>query len=279
MLMMNFPVVKTAVLFSFFALRISFAQGQTCDTYVVPSLAGGFTTRQSINFSGVSPGTNVTSFLSSNGISISSYGVTSGPVPHTFTPNNLAFDSGSLNMKVSAYAGSGAILSSQMVTNDIFKYASVRTVLKSSPVGGAVEGNFFYLSDNQEIDWEILTSTTLQPSAEVLAGIWATNQPLVPGQSPTQTRVPFTFDPSQDYHEYRIDWVADATTFYIDGIQKARLTTNVPTQAGPWMWNTWSNGNPAWSNGPPTADSATHIRSIDIYKGYTSTPSGNICNI
>ncbi|KAH0582422.1 hypothetical protein H2248_010365 [Termitomyces sp. 'cryptogamus'] len=112
-------------------------------------------------------------------------------------------------MKVSAYSGSGAIFSSEMVTNDIFKYASVRTVLKSSPVGGVVEGNFFYLNDNQEIDWEILTSTTLQPSAEVPAGIWATNQALVPGQPSTHTTVPFTFDPSQDYHEYRID-VSDA---------------------------------------------------------------------
>ncbi|KAG5349129.1 hypothetical protein C0989_005758, partial [Termitomyces sp. Mn162] len=150
----------------------------------------------------------------SNGISISSYGVTAGPVPHTFTPNNLAFDSGSLNMKVSAYSGSGAIFSSEMVTNDIFKYASVRTVLKSSPVGGVR----FLVNDNQEIDWEILTSTTLQPSAEVPAGIWATNQAsvssgsssnlpnggfhqaLVPGQPSTHTTVPFTFDPSQDYH-------------------------------------------------------------------------------
>jgi hypothetical protein len=32
------------------------------------------------------------------------------------------------------------------------------------------------VNDNQEIDWEILTSTTLTSSPNVPAGIWATNQ-------------------------------------------------------------------------------------------------------
>jgi hypothetical protein len=47
-------------------------------------------------------------------------------------------------MKVSAYNGNGNIISSEIATNDRFKYASVRTVLKSSGVPGVVEGNFFY---------------------------------------------------------------------------------------------------------------------------------------
>jgi len=245
----------------------------------VPSIAGGFTQRTFIDFSGVTPGGNAASLLSSNGISISNYPISAGPVPRTFVPQNVALGSGSLDLKVSAYTGSGSIQSSEISTNDVFKYASVRTVLKSSGVPGVVEGNFFYLNDNQEIDWEILTSTTLTSSPNVPAGIWATNQGLVPGTPSTHVTVPFTFNPSQGYHEYRIDWAADATTFYIDGVQKARLTTNVPTQAGHWIWNSWSNGDPNWSNGPPTADSTTHIRSIEIYKGFTSTRSGTICNI
>jgi hypothetical protein len=47
-------------------------------------------------------------------------------------------------MKVSAFTGSGSIQSSEIATNDVFKYASVRTVVKSSGVPGVVEGNFFY---------------------------------------------------------------------------------------------------------------------------------------
>jgi len=166
-----------------------------------------------------------------------------------------------------------------MFTQDQFKYASVRTVQKSSKTKGVVEGNFFYLNDNQEIDWEILTSTISTSSACVPAGIWATNQAVTPGTPNTHQTVPFTFDPTAAFHEYRIDWSAGVTSFYIDGQQKARFTTNVPTQAGPWLWNVWSNGDPCWSNGPPTADSTTQIRSIDIYKGWTSTVSGTVCNV
>lgn len=51
---------------------------------------------------------------------------------------------GALNFKVSAYSGSGAIQSAEMATQDHFKYASVRTVQKSSRTPGVVEGNFFY---------------------------------------------------------------------------------------------------------------------------------------
>ncbi|RDB17495.1 Beta-glucanase [Hypsizygus marmoreus] len=260
------------------ALAISMANAQMCNTYVAANISGGFTQRQFVDFSGVTPGGNVGSFLSSHGIYISDYPIASTPIPRTFTPRNVAFGSGSLDMKVSAYTG-GSVQSAEIVTEDTFKYASVRTVLKSSGVPGVCEGNFFYLNDNQETDWEILTSTTLTSSPYVPAGIWASNQALVPGNPSTHVTVPFTFDPSQGYHEYRIDWVAEATTFYIDGVQKARLTTNVPTQAGSWIWNSWSSGDPYWSAGPPVTDSITHIRSIDVYKGYTSVRSGTICNI
>ncbi|KAG5643179.1 hypothetical protein DXG03_001383 [Asterophora parasitica] len=240
---MAFRILASAVLL--LALQVVGAYAQTCNTYVVPSITGGFTQRQFIDFSKVSPGGNVASLLSANGISISNYPISAGPVPRTFTPNNVAFGSGSLDMKVSAYRGSGSVLSSEILTNDLFKYASVRTVLKSSGVPGVCEGNFFYLNDNQEIDWEILTSTTLTGNDGVPAGIWASNQALVPGQPSTHQNIPFTFDPSQGYHGegnldlplrvlnlansglQNIESTADATVFYIDGVQKARFTTNV----------------------------------------------------
>ena len=56
------------------------------------------------------------------------------------------------------------------------------------------------------------------------------------------------------------------------------LHVKVPTEAVRWVWNAWSDGNPNWSGGPPTADSSTLIRSIEIYNGFISTPQGSICN-
>lgn len=250
-----------------------------CDTYVVNGVPGGFAQRVFVDFSTAKSGGDVTTLLNSFGISISNYGISSGPVPRVFVPSNVALGNGALNLKVSAYSGSGSIQSAEISTNDHFESASVRTVLQSSKTPGIVEGNFFYLNDNQEIDWETLTSTISTSTACVPSGIWATNQAVVSGTPNTHQNIPFTFDPTANFHEYRIDWSANATAFYIDGQQKARFTTNVPSQAGPWVWNTWSNGDPCWSNGPPRADSVTQIRSIEIYKGWTSKVSGLVCDV
>ncbi|KAF8149496.1 concanavalin A-like lectin/glucanase [Crassisporium funariophilum] len=241
----------------------------SCKTFAIQGVAGGFTQHTFTDFSGVSPGQDSAAFLSANGFGISNYPIASTPFPRTFLPGNVLFGQGTLNLKVNAYPGSGAIGSSEFATFDRFKYASVRTVQKSSTTPGVVEGNFFYASDNQETDFEILTSTIDTSSACVPKGIWVTNQALTPGQPSTHQTLPFTFDPRAGFHEYRIDWLPGSTTFFIDGRQVAQLTSNVPTATGPWIWNAWSNGDPCWSNGPPRADSITQIRSIEIYKGYT----------
>jgi len=91
-------------------------------------------------------------------------------------------------------------------------------------------------------------------------------------------------------HEYRIDWTAEFTAFYIDGILQKYLTENVPGLPGPCLWNNWANGdkgvflnvvavNPlehvlqqtntytatGWSVGPPTDDNELEIKSIVMY--------------
>ncbi|KIM45489.1 glycoside hydrolase family 16 protein [Hebeloma cylindrosporum] len=245
------------------------ARQTTCQLHTIPGISGGFRDREFVDFSTVKAGEgDVRSFLSNYGITLSNYPVSSTPVAHDFLASNVAFGDGALNLKVNAFTGS-SVHSSEIITTDKLKYASVRTVLKSSPVLDIVEGNFFYLNDTQEIDWEILTSTVSKSSACVPAGIWATNQAVIPGQPSTHDIVEVSFDPSADFHEYRIDWTPGVSAFYIDGVQKAKLTTNVPTNDGYWIWNAWSSGDPCWSNGPPVADSVTQIRSIEIFKGYS----------
>lgn len=78
-----------------------------------------------------------------HGISISNYAVSSTPVAHDFAASNVAFGDGALNLKVDAFTGD-SVHSAEIITTDKLQYASVRTVLKSSPVAGIVEGNFFY---------------------------------------------------------------------------------------------------------------------------------------
>lgn len=81
------------------------------------------------------------------GIYISDYSVATTPVGHTFTPDNVALSSVSgvtaLDLKTDAYTG-GNVVCAEISTGASFTYASVRTVLQSSPTAGIVEGNFFY---------------------------------------------------------------------------------------------------------------------------------------
>jgi len=106
------------------------------------------------------------------------------------------------------------------------------------------------------VDIEILTDD--------MTGIHYTNQPLTAAGPETTEVGSIPDDATTAYHEYRIDWIPGATFFYLDGKLQKKLTTNVPSTPGSWMWNNWFNGNPGWSGGPPLADSILHIRSITM---------------
>ena len=53
--------------------------------------------------------------------------------------------------------------------------------------------------------------------------------------------------------------------FFLDGLLQQTFTTNVPSKAGPWVWNNWSNGDEGWSCGPPIRDTVFKIQSIEMY--------------
>ncbi|CAA7260642.1 unnamed protein product [Cyclocybe aegerita] len=281
-------MLKTSITLSLLVPTVVWAQ---CQTYVVPGTQGGFTQRSFTNFSSGTPSQNALEFLDAHGFYASAYPIDATPISREFTQDNVNFGTGALNLKVNAYSGSGPVIGAEIGTLEQFLYGSVRTVQRSSSVPGVVEGNFFYSeasynfqapmidyafteSNTQEIDFEILTSTIFTSTqACVPPGIWASNQPS------TRATILFPFDPRTAFHEYRIDWFPGVTIFYLDGTQVARFTTDVPNVSGPWLWNVWSSGDVCWSAGPPTADSITQIRSIDIYKGYTQTVSGTVCQI
>lgn len=60
-------------------------------------------------------------------------------------------------------------------------------------------------SPAQEVDIEILTSSALRSTDSVPEGVWFSNHPLESGQKAVTEYMPFGFDPSEDFHEYRID--------------------------------------------------------------------------
>ena len=74
------------------------------------------------------------------------------------------------------------------------------------------------------------------------------------------------FDPSDSFHEYRIDFVPGNVIFYADGNILAKMNTSaVPTVPGHMVLTQWSNGNPLWSSGPPPTESVITVSYVKAY--------------
>ncbi|KAK8213427.1 hypothetical protein M8818_002727 [Zalaria obscura] len=227
-------------------------------TYAVKGV-GNFNARLSVDF------TKTSSLPSTLHASSNTIGQGTAPYSRQFDPDNLDLESDGLHMIVPGGQDTSPISSAQMTTVwDDIQYGSVRTVAKASSVAGSVHGFFYYYDDSQETDIEIRTADTSQ--------VHFTNQVTTPGNAETTYNFTAPSDITTAFHEYRIDWVAGKTMFYVDGVLKKTVTKNVPSSAGWWMWNNWSNGN-TWTLGPPASDNHLVIKKIDAYFNRTSIAS------
>lgn len=76
------------------------------------------------------------------------------------------------------------------------------------------------------------------------------------------------FDPTADFHEYRIDYNPSEILFFADRVLLATMNgTNVPSpnSHGHLILSHWSNGNPKWSGGPPKEDAPLLVRYVKAY--------------
>jgi beta-glucanase (GH16 family) len=73
------------------------------------------------------------------------------------------------------------------------------------------------------------------------------------------------FAPDAQFHEYRFDWSPDKISFYADGHWLADMTVFSPNAPGHLVLNHWSNGDAAWSAGPPESDAVMTIAYIKAY--------------
>lgn len=125
-------------------------------------------------------------------------------------------------------------------------------------------GMFFYKSDTQESDIEWLSDAASQ-SNQGTRKLWFTNQDANGDGHSTYFDIDPPSNPTRTEHEYRLDWTDGLVQWFVDGVQVAQTTSDVPSQAGPWLWNNWSNGDKGWSAGPPSQDAVFKVRSIDMY--------------
>ncbi|KAG1138284.1 hypothetical protein G6F37_010683 [Rhizopus arrhizus] len=154
-------------------------------------------------------------------------------------------------------------------------FGTTRSFMKSTSVNGSVASMFAYHPQG-EIDIEIVSA--LHPPQAYFA--------VHPGLTVQSRASPlthgnwfFSFDPSLDYHEYRFDWLPGLTIFYVDGIERYRMTTNILNQPSRIMFNHWTDGNIKFSQGPVKQDASLYIKNMTFFFNSTDTqPSCLVTN-
>ncbi|KAH7099552.1 concanavalin A-like lectin/glucanase domain-containing protein [Auriculariales sp. MPI-PUGE-AT-0066] len=177
-----------------------------------------------------------------------------------------------LGLRTSKYDNSGTTKIAEIDTkrSDI-QYGSFRTRAQVPHVPGVCFGFFTYngaASPVKEVDIEFLSA-----DSDYYQRVHYTNQPgSVNGVIDPQAYHPITISGADftTFGEHRFDWIPGRTTFYYNGAQMDTITKNVPSVGSTFITNVWSNGDPGWTKGPPTADAIATLQYIKLYFNSTS---------
>ncbi|KAK4459643.1 beta-glucanase [Cladorrhinum samala] len=150
-------------------------------------------------------------------------------------------------------------------------WGTFRASMRMAKQKGTCAAFFWYFNDTQEIDMEFLSkdfdssnssypvNLVLQSREAVMAGFDAS-------KTKNFVKAHLPFDPTEDFHEYRIDYLPGRVFFYADGIMLAEIDgPAVPSSPGHLILQHWSNGNRLWSGGPPSTDAALTVRYVKAY--------------
>ncbi len=177
--------------------------------------------------------------------------------------SNVDVANGTLFIKIPANTYDGGEVGSQAA----YLYGTYRALIKCPKIAGSMCA--FYLfqptggANADEVDIEIPIGRGVVYLTTWLKGAHANCAD--PPQTPrcpyaNDPPIPLTFDPSADFHEYRIDLYPGAVSFYIDGALVKTWTSGIPTHP---MLIIVSASMPAWMSGTqPTTDQYMYIRWI-----------------
>ncbi|KAJ7761599.1 concanavalin A-like lectin/glucanase domain-containing protein [Mycena maculata] len=195
-----------------------------------------------------------------------------------YTAANVFEYQDALGLQASAYDNSGLVECAEIFTqrSDIL-YGSFRMQTQVPSVPGVVFGFFTYISDTQEQDIEFLSS-----DPEYYQQVHYTNQPgTLPDGDTDPDAAKDVEVPGADFTTFgvhRIDWLPTETIYSYAGdtdagapiSSKTTITKNVPTTPSEFIINVWSNGDPEWSKGPPTANAIATVHYANLYFNSTT---------
>ncbi|KAI1648527.1 glycoside hydrolase family 16 protein [Daldinia loculata] len=214
--------------------------------------------------------------------------VARGPYGQAFTPQNVISNiiadeqifSGSgvkggdagLKLVVGSEIKNGMVPCADVSTTDVqYYHGTFRAGIKVTDVPGTCSAFFWYMNDTQEIDIEFLSaefnkSNNTFPVNLVLQSQESKDHGFDASKTGDFKTIHLPFDPTTDFHEYRIDFLPDRVLFYADAQLLTEMNgTGVPSTPGNLQVSHWSNGNVGWSQGPPKVDATTTVSYVKAY--------------
>ncbi|KAI1469577.1 glycoside hydrolase family 16 protein [Daldinia caldariorum] len=177
-----------------------------------------------------------------------------------------------LELVVGSEIENGMVPCADASTTDAhYFHGTFRAGIKVTDVPGTCSAFFWYMNDTQEIDIEFLSSefdrsNSTFPVNLVLQSEESKNNGFDASGTGDFRKIHLPFDPTEDFHEYRIDFLPDRVLFYADAQLLAEMNgTGVPSTPGNLQLSHWSNGNAGWSQGPPKTDAATVVSYVKAY--------------
>ena len=154
-------------------------------------------------------------------------------------PDNVSVANGYLREKIPALTTNGA----EIESIDYYGYGTYRARIRTADAPSSITGFFLYRSPDYyaEIDIELYNDGTGNVDFVTYAN----------GQRTHYVGKQLTFDPSADFHTYRIDYEPNVVQFYVDGDLQKAWTGGVPDASMKLLVNTWF---PNWlgEQAPPT---------------------------
>jgi beta-glucanase (GH16 family) len=144
-----------------------------------------------------------------------------------FEPANVDINNGNLRIKLPANALNGGEIGS----TELYKYGTYRSRMKLPNAPSSITGFFLYLAPSfyNEIDIEIYN----EPNGNVTFTTYADGK-----MQHTATKK-LGFDPTEDFHEYRVDFYPGNLSFYVDGKLMQTWTDGMTTNSMHLLINAW----------------------------------------
>jgi endo-1,3-1,4-beta-glycanase ExoK len=142
-------------------------------------------------------------------------------------PDNVGVANGYLREKIPAFTINGAEIESV----DFYGHGTYKARIRTADAPSSITGFFLYRGPDlyAEIDVELYNDGTGNVDFVTYAN----------GQRTHYVGKQLTFDPSADFHTYRIDYEPNVVQFYVDGALQKSWTGGVPDASMKLLVNTW----------------------------------------